>query len=250
MAANRARHTASPVAAPRCSAAWSCVAVWPAHGAHLQRRWPRGALCLQPDGDDLRRAALPVDQRAAPVDELVSRADAGGAGALGDRGQPAGGRGSRAGAGSNGSGNGSSGWNGPRYEAALARRRYEAVDPDNRLVARTLERDWEAALPPGASAAGRARAGPRPAAASVEPEASRRRCAAWPRTFRRCGGSVDDGRVTGRRSRGSMLDQVMIQRARARSERADITCRMGRRRSPPATMLRPPGAAVRATARL
>ena len=32
------------------------------------------------------------------------------------------------------------------YETALARRRYEAVDPDNRLVARTLERDWEAAM--------------------------------------------------------------------------------------------------------
>jgi len=33
-----------------------------------------------------------------------------------------------------------------QYETALARRRYEAVDPENRLVARTLERDWEAAL--------------------------------------------------------------------------------------------------------
>jgi DNA invertase Pin-like site-specific DNA recombinase len=32
------------------------------------------------------------------------------------------------------------------YQTALARRRYESVDPDNRLVARTLERDWEAAL--------------------------------------------------------------------------------------------------------
>ncbi|GLS33874.1 Site-specific DNA recombinase [Mesorhizobium albiziae] len=32
------------------------------------------------------------------------------------------------------------------YETALTRRRYEAVDPDNRLVARTLERDWETAL--------------------------------------------------------------------------------------------------------
>jgi DNA invertase Pin-like site-specific DNA recombinase len=32
------------------------------------------------------------------------------------------------------------------YETALARRRYGAVDPQNRLVARTLERDWEAAL--------------------------------------------------------------------------------------------------------
>jgi excisionase family DNA binding protein len=32
------------------------------------------------------------------------------------------------------------------YEVDLARRRYEAVDPSNRLVARTLERDWETAL--------------------------------------------------------------------------------------------------------
>jgi hypothetical protein len=29
------------------------------------------------------------------------------------------------------------------YEAKLARKRYEAVDPDNRLVARNLEADWE-----------------------------------------------------------------------------------------------------------
>jgi DNA invertase Pin-like site-specific DNA recombinase len=33
-----------------------------------------------------------------------------------------------------------------RYEAGLAERRYLAVDPDNRLVARGLERDWEAKL--------------------------------------------------------------------------------------------------------
>jgi DNA invertase Pin-like site-specific DNA recombinase len=32
------------------------------------------------------------------------------------------------------------------YEAGLARRRYEAVDPDNRLVAANLERDWEERL--------------------------------------------------------------------------------------------------------
>lgn len=32
------------------------------------------------------------------------------------------------------------------YEAQLARRRYEAVDPDNRLVAGNLERDWEERL--------------------------------------------------------------------------------------------------------
>lgn len=33
-----------------------------------------------------------------------------------------------------------------RYETRLARRQYDAVDPDNRLVARELERRWEAAL--------------------------------------------------------------------------------------------------------
>ena len=30
-----------------------------------------------------------------------------------------------------------------RYEAQLTERRYKAVDPDNRVVARTLENDWE-----------------------------------------------------------------------------------------------------------
>ncbi|MFD7169135.1 zinc ribbon domain-containing protein [Streptomyces violascens] len=33
-----------------------------------------------------------------------------------------------------------------RYQADLARRRYLAVDPDNRLVAQTLESDWNTAL--------------------------------------------------------------------------------------------------------
>src|SRR6266487_4480766 len=33
-----------------------------------------------------------------------------------------------------------------QYEADLARRRYVAVDPDNRLVARSLERDWNEKL--------------------------------------------------------------------------------------------------------
>ena len=33
-----------------------------------------------------------------------------------------------------------------RYAARLAQRRYEQVDPDNRLVARSLEREWEANL--------------------------------------------------------------------------------------------------------
>jgi hypothetical protein len=33
-----------------------------------------------------------------------------------------------------------------RYQADLARRRYEEVDPANRLVAATLEADWETQL--------------------------------------------------------------------------------------------------------
>src|SRR6185295_12021234 len=33
-----------------------------------------------------------------------------------------------------------------RYEAELARRRFLAVDPENRLVARTLEKDWNEKL--------------------------------------------------------------------------------------------------------
>jgi uncharacterized protein YndB with AHSA1/START domain len=33
-----------------------------------------------------------------------------------------------------------------RYEARRAERRYKAVDPDNRVVARTLESDWEQRL--------------------------------------------------------------------------------------------------------
>ena len=33
-----------------------------------------------------------------------------------------------------------------RYQAQLAERRYRQVDPDNRLIAATLERDWENAL--------------------------------------------------------------------------------------------------------
>ena len=33
-----------------------------------------------------------------------------------------------------------------RYEAALAQRQFNRVDPDNRLVAAELEKRWEAAL--------------------------------------------------------------------------------------------------------
>ncbi|MFN2503808.1 MAG: recombinase family protein, partial [Acidimicrobiales bacterium] len=44
-----------------------------------------------------------------------------------------------------------------RYGAAKAERRYLAVDPDNRLVARGLEAGWEAALRAGGRRRGRAR---------------------------------------------------------------------------------------------
>ncbi len=41
---------------------------------------------------------------------------------------------------------GVSGWNGRNIKVDQARRRYASTEPENRLVARTLERDWEAAL--------------------------------------------------------------------------------------------------------
>ena len=46
-----------------------------------------------------------------------------------------------------------------RYEAQRAERRYRAVDPDNRLVARGLEAEWEEAL--------RAVAPPKPSSSAV-----------------------------------------------------------------------------------
>ncbi|MER9606403.1 hypothetical protein [Mesorhizobium sp. M0243] len=44
------------------------------------------------------------------------------------------------------SGSGRCGSSGPRYEAERARRQYDAVKPENRLVARSLERVWEEKL--------------------------------------------------------------------------------------------------------
>ncbi len=38
--------------------------------------------------------------------------------------------------------NGRCGWKRGRYDARLAERRYKAIDPDHRVVARTLEREW------------------------------------------------------------------------------------------------------------
>ena len=88
------------------------------------------------------------------------------------------------------------------YETALARRRYEAVDPHNRLVARTLERDWEAALTAEqALRAEHERALARaPERLTQEEQAAVRRLA---RTFRPCGGLRRRRRATGKPLRGS-----------------------------------------------
>ena len=57
-----------------------------------------------------------------------------------------------------------------QYEADLAHRRYNAVDPDNRLVARSLERDWNEKLT-GAEQLQREYAGlPKPTALLITPQ--------------------------------------------------------------------------------
>ena len=43
-----------------------------------------------------------------------------------------------------------------RYEASLAERRYAACDPDNRLIAAQLEKNWESGATPRARSARRA----------------------------------------------------------------------------------------------
>ena len=61
-----------------------------------------------------------------------------------------------------------------RYEADLARRRFLAVDPDNRLVARTLERDWNDKLAAMASLERESVALPRLTTRLVSPEERQR----------------------------------------------------------------------------
>ena len=57
-----------------------------------------------------------------------------------------------------------------RYEARLAARRYEAVDPDNRLVAGELEARWNAALSTVGEVEGRLRDNERPTHATPIPD--------------------------------------------------------------------------------
>ena len=57
-----------------------------------------------------------------------------------------------------------------RYEAELARRRFLAIDPENRLVGRTLERDWEARLAEVERLEQESATRPAPAVRLVDPE--------------------------------------------------------------------------------
>src|SRR5207247_925856 len=54
-----------------------------------------------------------------------------------------------------------------QYEADLAGRRYKAVDPDNRLVARSLEREWNEKLAEGEKLEREYALGPKQAALSL-----------------------------------------------------------------------------------
>jgi DNA invertase Pin-like site-specific DNA recombinase len=57
-----------------------------------------------------------------------------------------------------------------RYEASLAERRYAACDPDNRLIAATLEKSWEATLRRVQECQSRLDAAKAPAAALAKPD--------------------------------------------------------------------------------
>ena len=105
-----------------------------------------------------------------------------------------------------------------RYQAALAERRYRQVDPDNRLIAATLEREWEAALvalqeAEQALAAARAEQSPPPA----------------PEAFAELGSSLErvwDAPTTPNSDRkrllGCLVEQVTIER-RAKAEGFAVT---------------------------
>jgi DNA invertase Pin-like site-specific DNA recombinase len=108
------------------------------------------------------------------------------------------------------------------YETALARRRYEAVDPQNRLVARTLERDWEAALTAEqALRAEHERALARaPERLTEEEKATVRRLASdIPALWRAPTTTARDRQAIAR----LMLERVVIL-VHGESERADLTC--------------------------
>jgi excisionase family DNA binding protein len=108
------------------------------------------------------------------------------------------------------------------YETALARRRYESVDPTNRLVARTLERDWDVAL-----AAEQKLGDDYNRAVSREPEqlsdeekrAVRRLADDVPALWRAPSTTASDRQAIAR----LMLERVVIL-VRGTTEHADLTC--------------------------
>ena len=108
------------------------------------------------------------------------------------------------------------------YATALARRRYECVDPANRLVARTLERDWETAL-----AAEQKLGDDYQRALQREPErlteeekaAVRQLADDIPALWRASSTTAHDRQAMAR----LMLDQVVIL-VRGTTEHADLTC--------------------------
>ena len=129
------------------------------------------------------------------------------------------------------------------YETALARRRYEAVDPQNRLVARTLERDWEAAL-----AAEQALRSDHERALSREPErlseedraAVRRLAEDIPALWHAPSTTAHDRQTIAR----LMLERVVVLvHGETRAGGPDVPLGRGRRDPAPAD---PPGSALRA----
>src|SRR5207247_4235655 len=73
-----------------------------------------------------------------------------------------------------------------QYEADLAHRRYNAVEPDNRLVARSLERDWNAKLTEVEQLQREHAALPKPTALLITPQ-ERERILALAQMSLRCG---------------------------------------------------------------
>ncbi|WP_298674314.1 recombinase family protein [uncultured Sphingomonas sp.] len=108
------------------------------------------------------------------------------------------------------------------YETALVRRRYEAVDPDNRLVARTLERDWEDALAAEQSLRGeqqRALAEEPEQLTEVDRDAIRQLAQDIPALWRAASTTPRDRQTIAR----MMLERVEVLVA-GETERAELTC--------------------------
>ncbi|MFT9090131.1 MAG: recombinase family protein [Gluconacetobacter sp.] len=108
------------------------------------------------------------------------------------------------------------------YEATLARRRYEAVDPSNRLVARTLERDWETAMVTAQSLAdGHRRASAQQSERLTDQEKNAVRALAnnVPSLWTASTTTPQDRQTIAR----MMLDRVIV-RVFGETERAEVTC--------------------------